>query len=250
MKRIAISTTLATLLCAAAAAAQDAPRPTVVMGQYMRCNQGQEARADEIARTVWGPVAQKQVDAGRLTGWMWLTHVQGGAWRRVFVTTGADLDAMMDATAQMVEEIRGKHAAAAAELGTVCPGHDDYIWTSVANSSSNPVTTAGPASIATYYVCDASREQRANEIFVQLMAPLYKKHTDMGHLAGWAFYAHRSGGQFRRLETFSGTDHRTLLKMQDAIYQEAQQLDPLAFNEFRQVCSSHTDYMWTRMIQR
>lgn len=38
--------------------------------------------------------------------------------------------------------------------------------------------------------------------------------------------------------------------MQDAIYQEAQQLDPIAFNEFRQVCSTHTDYMWNRVIQQ
>jgi hypothetical protein len=248
MRRITVSAIAATLLFAAAASAQEAP--ALVMGQYMRCSVGQEMRADEIVRAVWAPIVQKHVDAGHLTGWAWLTHVQGGAWRRVFVITGADLDTMMDVSAQMVTEIQGEHADAAKELGTICSSHDDYIWTSVANSPANPDATAGPAMLSTYYVCDAAREQRANEIFVQLLAPLYKKHADMGHLAGWAFYAHRSGGQFRRLETSSGADHKTLLKMQTAIYEEAQQLDPLAFNEFRQVCGSHTDYMWSRMIQQ
>ena len=66
----------------------------------------------------------------------------------------------------------------------------------------------------------------------------------LGHLASWGFYSHRSGGRFRRLETMSGADHMTLLNMQTAIYQEAQETDPFAFREFREICNSHTDYMW------
>ena len=46
------------------------------------------------------------------------------------------------------------------------------------------------------------------------------------------------------METFSGQDHNTLMNMQEAILQEADETNPLAMNEFRQICNSHTDYMW------
>lgn len=248
MNRIALSAAVVTLLSAAGVTAQDTPM--IIMGQYMRCGMGQQARADEIALNVWGPVAQKQVDAGNLDDWGYLAHVQGGAWRRIFTLRGTDLAVMMDASAAITEEIGAQHADVAAEMGTICPSHDDYIWTSVVNSPPNPDPTVGPASMSTYYMCDVTREARANEIFEELMAPLYQKHTDMGHLAGWAFFAHRHGGHYRRLETFSGPDHKTLLNMQDAIYQEAMEIDALAFSEFRQICDTHTDYMWSNAKQQ
>ena len=81
------------------------------------------------------------------------------------------------------------------------------------------------------------------------MAPLYQKHMDMGHLASWGFYSHRFGGIFRRLETMSGPDHKTLLQMQNAINGEAIETNALAFNEFRQICSWHSDYMWNNATQ-
>lgn len=242
MKRITISTAVATLLLAGVAAAQDAP--PVISGAYMRCNQAQAARANEIVRTVWGPIAQKHVASGQITSWGSIAHRQGGAWRRASVLRGNDLDALMDAGAAINDEMRSQHPAAANELNTICPSHDDYIWIGVANSPPNPDPAAGPASLSAYYVCDVAREGRADQIFEQLMAPIYKKHTDMGHLAGWGFYSHRFGGEFRRLETFSGPDHKTLLRLQNEIYQEAQESDALAFNEFRQICNSHVDYMW------
>ena len=73
MKRIALGSALFTLVLASAATAQDTP-PPIIFGQYMRCNLGQESRADEIVRTVWGPVAQKHVDSGQLSSWgFWRT---------------------------------------------------------------------------------------------------------------------------------------------------------------------------------
>lgn len=247
MRRIAWTTLAAALLLATGAAAQDAQ--SFVFGQYTRCNVGQEARADVIVRTVLGPIMQKHVDAGQLESWDYLAHVQGGPWRRLSVLRGTDLNVMLDASAQIVQEFQAEHGDAASELGSICPSHDDYIWTGVAMSPPNPDPSAGPASLSTYYVCDVAKEARADEIFEELLAPLYKKHTDMGHLAGWAYLAHRNGGPFRRLETFSGPDHKTLFGMQNAIYQEAQETNPLAFNEFRQICGSHSDYLWMNARQ-
>lgn len=242
MKVIGLVVAMGMMSLAPPALAQDAPAP-VIFGQYYRCNQGRESQADEIVRGVLGPIVQKHVDAGHLTGWVWLAHSQGGAWRRLFATVGTDLGLMMDVREQIIEEFSGQHKKAVEELGSVCGSHDDYIWTGISNSSPDPAAV-GNASLSTYYACDNSREGRTNQIFEDVLAPLFQKHADMGHITTWGYYAHRSGGIFRRLLTFSGADHKTLLNMQEAIFREANETSPLAMNEFREICNSHTDYMW------
>lgn len=238
MKGFAVAFAAAVLLLVPSLAAQDTQ--SVIFGQYFRCNQGQEGRADEIVQEVYGPILQEHVDAGHLTGWGWLSHVQGGAWRRGLFSAGADMAQMMDVRAQAVEELTTNHEDELEELGSICPGHDDYIWVGVSNSPPDP-DALGTAILSSYHMCDRGREARADEIFREVLAPLYQKHMDMGHIASWGFYAHRSGGIFRRLETISGPDHLTLMNMQGAVYEEA---DPIAMQEFSSICSTHTDYMW------
>ena len=240
MNRTIMSVAAALLLIAPVLQAQDAP--TIIFGQYYRCNQGQEARADELIQEVYGPVIQQHVDAGDLNGWGWLTHVQGGAWRRGLFSAGTDMERMMAVRAQIVETLSADHADALQELGSACPGHDDYIWVGIANSAPDP-SALGPVTMSSYHMCDRGREARADQIFTEELAPLYQKHMDMGHIASWGFFAHRSGGVFRRLETLSGPDHMTLLNMQAAVYQEA---DPVAMQEFGSICTTHTDYMWAQ----
>lgn len=247
MKRIGIAVA-GGLLLTSPAVAQDAN--PIAFAIYYRCSQAQEFRADEVVRGTLAPIVQRHVDAGHLTGWLWLTHSQGGDWRRAFATLGADLGQMMSVRQQIVDEFTNQHAAAAADLAAACPGHDDYIWTGVSTSGASTGDTIGSASISAYHACDRSREARADEIFESVLAPLYQKHNDMGHIATWGFYAHRMGGIFRRLETFSGPDHTTLLNMQAAIYQEAGNTNPLAMQEFNQICSWHQDYMWTSGAQQ
>ncbi len=249
MKRIGLAVAAGMIVLAPSAFAQDAaPRP-VIFGMYLRCNQGHEARADEIARGVFGPIIQKHVDMGHLSGWVWLSHVQGGSWRRVMALVGTDIDVMMDTREQIVDEFTSQHADAAEEFGSVCGSHDDYIWIGISTSTPDP-SAVGNATLSTYYACDNSREGRTNQIFEDILAPLYKKHADMGHIASWGYYAHRQGGIFRRLLTFSGADHKTLLNMLGAINQEANANNPLAMNEFRQICNWHTDYMWNNATEQ
>lgn len=247
MTRIGMVVVAGAMLLATGVVAQDDPATT--FGIYYRCNQALEAQADEVVQSTLGPIAQRHLDSGALTNWIWLTHRQGGEWRRVFVTIGTDLGSMMETRAQIEQEFIEGHPAEAAQLNSACPSHDDYIWQSVSASAAAGTNTVGTASISTYHVCDRSREGRADEIFVQVLAPLYQKHQDMGHLASWTFSSHRMGGIFRRLETFSGADHVTLLNMQDAIYNEAAETNPLPMQEFNQICSSHTDYMWESATQ-
>ena len=242
MKKVVLALTVGMFLLPPAANAQD--DPAFVFGIYYKCNQALEARADEVVRDVFGPVAQKHVDAGHLTGWLWLTHSQGGEWRRIMVTTGTDLGQMMDVREQMVAEITESHADDMNDLAAACPTHDDYIWQGVDFSTSN-VAIVGAASVSAYHTCQRSREARADEIFTELLGPLYQKHIDLGHLNSYSFYAHRAGGEYRRLETVSGADHTTVLNMQGAVYNEAFETDPVAVQEFLDICNTHTDYMWT-----
>ena len=71
-----------------------------------------------------------------------------------------------------------------------------------------------------------------------------------GHLATWGYFSHRVGGIYRRLETMSGPDHKTLFAMQDAIYEEATEIDAAAVAEFNSICSWHSDYLWTNPAQQ
>lgn len=247
MTRIAIVGAASWMLLATGAAAQDDLATT--FGIYYRCNQALEAQADEVVNGTLGPIAQRYVDSGALTNWIWLAHRQGGEWRRVFVTIGSDLGSMMATREEIEQEFLEGHPDEASALNTACPSHDDYIWEGVAASAGAGTNTAGTASISAYHACDRSREARADEIFTQVVAPLYERHRGMGHIASWTYSSHRMGGIFRRLETFSGADHVTLLNMQDAIYNEAIETDALAMQEFNEICSWHTDYMWENATQ-
>jgi hypothetical protein len=222
MRRLTLALAGALLVVAPPLEAQD--DAVVIFSQYFRCGQGGVAEADEIMRETWFPVLDRHVEAGNLTGYGWLAHIQGGAWRRALFTAGSDLDQMMDTRQEIVQEL-AQDDNALTELGAVCPSHDDYIWNGVSNSPANP-DALGTASISSYHMCE--------------------RGVDMGHIASWGWYAHRSGGVFRRLETMSGADHKTLLNMQAAIYGEA---DPLAMQELFEICETHVDYMWNNITE-
>jgi hypothetical protein len=246
MKRLTaaiVAAVVVSLLAPVAAHAQDEEQQ-IIFGIYYRCNQAQETRADDIYRDVVAPVVQRHVEMGHLTGTLWLQHSQGGAWRRIWATMGTDLNQMMDMRQAIVDELRENHPEAMADLQAACPSHDDYIWIANENSANTDPDAVGGATLSAYHSCDMSREPEADAIFSRVLAPLYEKHTDMGHLASWGYYSHRVGGVFRRLETMSGADHKTLLAMQAAIYDEANEVDAAAMTEFRSICSWHSDYLW------
>lgn len=244
MKKVGLVLAVGFLLLAPPLAAQD--DPMFVIGAYYRCSEAMEAQADEVVREFVGPVVQRHVDAGHLTGWLWNSHDLGGAWRRLLVLSGTDMNQMLEVRAQIIEEL-SENEEAMARMGQACGGHDDYIWVATTTSTTNP-DVMGTASVSAYHMCERSREDRADELFAEVLAPLYQKHVDMGHLASYGFYSHRVGGVFRRLETVSGPDHATVLDMQAAVYNEAMQTNPLALQEFTQICSTHSDYLWTNQM--
>jgi hypothetical protein len=88
-----------------------------------------ESRADELATTVFGPIYDRQVAAGRLASWGWMEHVVGGTWRRLLTMTANDEASLMAARAAIIDEIDASNEAAGKDFDEICGSHQDYIWT-------------------------------------------------------------------------------------------------------------------------
>jgi hypothetical protein len=240
---------LAGILVAFPLPAQEAPI-RIVLGAYYRCDQAREARADTIIRQTFAPLLDRQVEAGRLTGWAWLSHRMGTDWRRLLVTTGTDRDAMLDARGEMIEELGQRHVTAVQELGAICPSHDDYMWTTVVNNAGSGQAAA--MSLAMYFVCEIPRQELADDLFRQFVAPIFDRHVERGTIRGYAWLAHRMGGKVRRLLTMGAADTKSLLNAQDAIYEDVER-EPSASRaqaEIDVICGPHDDYIWNQTIVR
>ena len=74
------------------------------------------------------------------------------------------------------------------------------------------------------------------------MAPKYDKMVAEGKLKSWGWNEHIVGGEFRRLETFSAADMKSLMEARAAIVAAADDT-PLS-NTLTDICGQHTDYMW------
>ena len=246
--RIAAAFSVGMILAAQTAAAQE---PTgISFARYYRCDQSRAARADEIMEQAVAPVYDRHLNAGRLSAWGWLAHRHGGAWRRLAYMIGTDRDVMFDVRVQINEELVNDHASAWRELNSICPSHDDYIWNTVATSQepANLFQERPDAGLSVYFVCNMAREQRADEIFTEVIAPVIDKHVALGHLNSWSWLEHDLGGRFRRAVVIDGADHKTNLNMWDAIIGELRSQHSDAFTEFLGICDEHTDYLWAILI--
>ncbi len=239
--RFAIVLALAVMFLAPPLSAQD--DEGVVFALYYRCTQGEESRADEIIRDAFGPIFDRQVAAGAYTTWGLNAHLMGGVWRRLLYWIGTDRDAMLDARDEFVQEIQQDHAAAAQELGTICPSHDDYIWNVVGQNSI--ASGGGGASLSTYYVCDQTQQSRADSVVTQLMAPVWDQHVSQGTISAWGWLSHRHGGKYRRVRVIGAADAKSLLNAQETIGPD---LPPMANRELNEICPTHTDYIWNAVV--
>ncbi len=228
-------------------AAQEEPTQWV-FAQYYRCDQGRETRADAIIEQTFGPRLDRHVEAGHLSGWGLWSHDMGTDWRRLLFTTGTDRDAMFDARAALVEELQ-EDAEALQELGLICPSHDDYIWEVTATSADSDGSVSG-MTLSTYFVCDYSRQEAADLILQQSLAPIFDRHVEKGSIESWGWLSHRMGGKVRRILSMSGPDAKSILNGQDAIFEDVEAEAALAQREFDKICGMHEDYLWTPVITR
>ena len=96
---------------------------------YMQCDMSREERADELVREVFGPIYDRHVGEGELTGWNWLEHNVGGKWRRILIMDAADHKTLMKARAAIIEEFGDRKVERAfEEMNRICHTHQDYMW--------------------------------------------------------------------------------------------------------------------------
>jgi hypothetical protein len=185
------------------------------------------------------------VDDGSIEHWGWLGHHTGGNWQRVFYHQADSLDALLDGSDAIADT--GDDADAdddaddAPDFGSVCNRHDDYIW-QVENGMGGE--DRGAAGFSVYLICDSSREERADEIVDAHVAPIMNGLVEDGSLTSWGWSSHVVGGRFRRLQTMTAVDHKTMLAARAeaiaAIYADDSKMGA----EFDDICDAHVDYMW------
>ncbi|HKJ16189.1 MAG TPA: hypothetical protein VJ984_02420 [Xanthomonadales bacterium] len=231
---------------AATAQEEDEGPASYLYATYHYCTTNGQGSADEIYEQNNKPIYEQMLADGKITAYGWLAHHTGGKWRRVGYYAAPTLGALLDAgdafgTAAEANDPDGKINEA---FGTACPSHDDYIW-----ASSNVGTGAqerGPAGFSVYFVCDETREARADEIMAEHFAPQYDKAVEDGKLTSWGWSEHWVGGKYRRLLTTTAADHKTGMMSRNELISslyESEEMEAIG-EEFTDICGSHSDYMW------
>jgi len=240
IKLLAAAAGLTTIALACVAQEEEEETPDVfTYATYFYCDGGPNSRVDEIVAK-----DTKRMDGfvedGTISAWGWLAHHTGGQWQRVFYVQAGSIDALLDAYDKMDDDSEEAQADNE-EFGRICPSHDDYIW-QVENGSQTK--GRGEVGFSVYLVCDAATEDEADDIVAEHVAPILNGMVEDGKLTSWGWSSHVVGGRFRKLQTFTAPDFKTLMAARaeaiEAIYGE----DDEAGARLTEICGSHVDYMW------
>lgn len=249
IKALLAGVVLSALSFASVAQEEEAPE-RFTYATYFECGGGPLSIADEnIADDA--ERLNGLVDDGSIEHWGWLAHHTGGNWQRVLYYQADSLDALLDGG----DAFNNDDADAATDdddddgqgFGAVCNRHEDYIW-QVENG--NGGEDRGSVGFSVYHICDSSREERADEIVDEHVAPILNGLVEDGSLTSWGWSSHVVGGRFRRLQTMTATDHKTMMAARGeaiaAIYAD----DSAMGVEFNDICGTHVDYMWNIISEK
>ena len=227
---------------------QEEPQ-SVTFAVYYTCNPVSEARADEIAQNVLGPIFQRHVQSGDLTGYGWLAHRIGAEWRRASYYAASDLDALLATRDQILDEARTDHPDELAEFNQICGTHVDYLWSQVRGSdpTSTP-NTEGMVSLGSYFECDMAKEALADVLVRESIGDVYDRYVDAGRIASWSWMQHMMGGRVRRLLTMRGPDPASILNTWGELLQDLNTEMPDVMSEFSGICGLHDDYLWNVVV--
>jgi hypothetical protein len=226
-------------------AQDDEPTP-LVYGTYFQCDPAQSARASEIIRDSWGPIAQAHIDAGDLSAWGSLTHNTGGEWSRAIYLVAMDRAQLFTTVDDMVAEWNESDPEAAAEFWEACDEHEDYVWTYV-HGSTPPEAVAQQrptAGLSTYWVCDEGRGALADLLSEQVFAEAWNEQVESGLINSWSWFAHFIGDKYRRLLVADASSHEDLMTARDNVIEWAENNAASLSGEFSNVCNGHVDYLW------
>lgn len=225
--------------------AQDDAPETYVYATYSVCDLSRQERADEIVEKIEKPIYDKAVSDGEISGWGWFAHHTGGNWRRLSYHMAPTPEALLDAQEKISERLDKKDAKAGEEMAKICTSHDDYIWKMEAGSA--PSEDAGQAMFSVYFICEETREGRADEIVKSAFAPIFDRYVKEGKLTSWGWLSHQVGGKYRRIQTLAAKDVKSVLKARNEILEEIYPEDSATGEEFTSICGSHSDYIWMKV---
>lgn len=251
-KSIIAAFVLALALLAGNSPAQEPGAQTMfAYATYFVCSPEGESRADEIINSSFKPHYDAAVEQGDIESWSWMQHFVGGPWRRVLVIVTKDMDSLLDASGALGEIISDTTPEAGRAFSAICASHEDYIWQSVADVGSAAVSAnRGAAGFTVYMKCDLNREERADALFKDVLAPVFNSHVKEGELTSWNWLKQFVGGEWRRILTMGAVDHKTLMSAREGIHSdfEDRKVDR-AVSEINEICGEHQDYMWDILAQ-
>ena len=96
----------------------------------------------------------------------------------------------------------------------------------------------------TYFVCDVTQQERADEIYMALNQPINAAALADGTITGYGLYAHQTGGKWRRLTFSTAPTMQALLDAQTKIGDQADAENEKLGEEFSKICNLHDDYIW------
>jgi hypothetical protein len=96
---------------------------------------------------------------------------------------------------------------------------------------------------ATYFYCSVAKEEDADKVVKEQMAPIYDAAVEAGIINSWGWMAHRNGGKWRRVLYFSATGTDAALDAAAHLYSATDEASG-DDNSFNEACPSHDDYIW------
>ena len=97
---------------------------------------------------------------------------------------------------------------------------------------------------STYHICDISTQTQMDDVIEQYDKPVLDKAVEDGRMTGWGYYAHMTGGHWRRLQYHSASTVEALLENQETIFGEIYGDNEEAGQARSNACATHDDYIW------
>lgn len=97
---------------------------------------------------------------------------------------------------------------------------------------------------STYFYCNTSTQEKADELVAKNTYPVYDAAVADGTITGWAWMAHHTGGQWRRIQYHTSDSVAGLLTAQETIGKRMDEASGGADDGFGAICSAHDDYIW------
>lgn len=99
----------------------------------------------------------------------------------------------------------------------------------------------------TYFYCDVTQQERADEIVETLNKPIYDAAVADGSIGAWGWGAHHTGGKWRRFQYHMAPSMDALIAAQEKIGEQIEAKNSALSEEAGKICNSHDDYIWRRV---